>query len=465
MIRRGRRLLSRRRRRRISSRAGRRTVAPPFPKPIATVLVALGVTLLVVFIAANAGPRRRKSPDARVSWIEPSPRAPAPPKPPSVAPVEPPPVEPAPLWPVEPVAPPPPVEPVGPPPAASVELPPVEPVEPPSQPRGLSAADVARLIKYLDSKERARRQAAFEKLCSLGAQEKCAAHLLEKRKAILALLSRKGLGKAIRLLEYCARDLHKKRRAALAFISDGRKFTKQGGRGEVSRLVARVRSAYDVRHRIPRLSRGTARWVDRLFEYDAYLARLGRSLETDYARYRKILLLLKRAPLFVRNFPVSGGEFDLHAYNAKVMRINERVEFHVSRGERQGIRLTNRYRILLGLRALLINASLVGAARQHSREMKRLGYFSHSSPKAKYRTPWARAEVFGYPKGGCMGEGIALCGPSAAAAHACWLGSPPHHRNKLNPNYFDVGMGHSAGRWTEMFGGSTETAKKHGLRP
>ena len=324
---------------------------------------------------------------------------------------------------------------------------------------------MAKLIKQLDSNDKAVRQAAFEKLRSCGAQEKCAAYLLEKRKAIQALLSRKGLGRAIAKLQHLALDLHKKRRAALAFISDGRKFTKQRGHGQVSKLVARVESAYEAKYCIPRFSRSTARRVDRLFEYDEYLARLGRSQQADYAPYRKSLLLLKKAPLSVRNFPVSGGEFHLHAYNVKVMKIDERITFHLSKQERKAIRLTNTYRMIMGMRVLLIDASLVKAAQQHSREMKRLGYFSHTSPKAKYRTPWARAEVFGYPKGGCMGEGIALCGPSAAAAHACWLGSPPHHRNKLNPNYFDVGMGHSAGRWTEMFGGSTETAKKHGLRP
>jgi len=248
-------------------------------------------------------------------------------------------------------------------------------------------------------------------------------------------------------------------------MSDGKKFTKRRGYGQVSKLVARVRSAYEAKYYIPRLSRSTARWVDRLFEYDEYLARLGRSQPADYAPYRKSLLLLKKAPLSVRNFPVSAGEFHLDAYNVKVMKINERIRFHLSKQERKAIRLTNTYRMIMGMRALLIDASLVEAARQHSREMKRLGYFSHTSPRAKFRTPWARAELFGYQRGACMGEGIALCGKSAKAAHGCWLRSPPHHINKLNPNYVDIGIGHVAGRWTEMFGGSTNTAKKNGLRP
>jgi len=425
-------------------------------------LVALGAAFVAVFIAANAGPTKGKSPDTRVSWTEPSPEDLAPPKRPSVEPVKPPPIEPVKPPPVEPVEPPP-VEPVEPPPVEPVQPPPVEPVKPPSQPRGLSAAAVAKLINRLDSNDKALRQAAFEKLRSCGAQEECAAYLLEKRKAILALLSRKDVGRALAKLQHLALDLHKKRRAALAFISDGRKFTKRRGHGQVSKLVARARSAYEAEYHIPRFSRSTARWVDRLFEYDEYLARLGRSQRADYAPYRKSLLLLKRAHLSVRNFPVSGGEFHLHAYNEKVMKINGRVKFHLSREERRAIRLTNTYRMIMGMRALLINASLVEAARQHSREMKRLGYFSHTSPKAKFRTPWERAELFGYPRGACMGEGIAHCGRSAGAAHGAWLRSPPHHRNKLNPNYVDIGIGHVAGRWTEMFGGSTNTAKKNGL--
>ncbi|MFH1732587.1 MAG: CAP domain-containing protein [Planctomycetota bacterium] len=454
MARLGRRLLTARRGRRISSGARRRTVASPFTKPIITVSVALGATLVVVFIAANAGPTKGSLPDIGVPWNRPWSETPAPPKPPSVEPVKPPPVEP-----VKP----PPVELVKPPPVELVKPPPVEPVKPPSEPRGLSAADVAKLIKQLDSNDKALRQAAFEKLRSCGAQEECAAYLLEKRRAILALLNSEGLGRAIAKLQHLALDLHEKRRAALAFISDGRKFTKRRGYGQVSKLVARVESAYEVKYCIPRFSRSMARRVDRLFEYDEYLARLGRSQQADYAPYQKTLLLLNKAPLSVPNFPVSGGEFQLDAYNEKVMEINKRIRFHLSREERKAIRLTNTYRMIMGMRALLIDASLVEAARQHSQEMKSLGYFSHTSPTAKFRTPWARAELFGYQGGACMGENIALGARSGAAAYACWLRSPPHHRSMLNPNYFDIGMGHVAGHWTEMFGGSKNTAKRSGL--
>ncbi len=81
----------------------------------------------------------------------------------------------------------------------------------------------------------------------------------------------------------------------------------------------------------------------------------------------------------------------------------------------------NLSRILLGLRPLAIDLKLAAAARDHSSDMKRLGFFAHLSPVAGKRTPDDRARRFGTTGDG---ENIFHGSSDGRAAHDAWFRQP-----------------------------------------
>lgn len=115
------------------------------------------------------------------------------------------------------------------------------------------------------------------------------------------------------------------------------------------------------------------------------------------------------------------------------------------------LRLTNEYRMTMGLRALALDLNLVQAAAGHSLEMRKLRYFAHESPKAERRTPTQRATKAGF-KGSAVGENIAQGYRSPRAVHRGWLTSPGHHRNILDPDWERMGVANSSDYWTQVFG-------------
>ena len=72
------------------------------------------------------------------------------------------------------------------------------------------------------------------------------------------------------------------------------------------------------------------------------------------------------------------------------------------------LRLVNEQRRKHSLPELRWNATLAGMARQHSEEMMRLGYFSHTSPAPEYRTMQDRASVAGLSAYQRITENIAV---------------------------------------------------------
>ena len=75
--------------------------------------------------------------------------------------------------------------------------------------------------------------------------------------------------------------------------------------------------------------------------------------------------------------------------------------------------------------------------------MARVGYFEHES--ADGTAFWRRIEAF-YPQGNrstwSVGENLLYAMPDidAAAALQCWLDSPPHRANLLNPSWRELGV-------------------------
>ncbi|GIW70522.1 MAG: hypothetical protein KatS3mg102_0064 [Planctomycetota bacterium] len=123
-----------------------------------------------------------------------------------------------------------------------------------------------------------------------------------------------------------------------------------------------------------------------------------------------------------------------------------------TRLEVEQVRITNEYRMLMGLHALEIDPRLIESARGHSEEMTRLGYFAHESPVPERRTPSMRAQLAGYPGG--VAENISQGSPTPQATHEAWYNSSGHHRNILGASHQAMGAGLDGMHWTQNFGGT-----------
>ena len=104
----------------------------------------------------------------------------------------------------------------------------------------------------------------------------------------------------------------------------------------------------------------------------------------------------------------------------------------------------NRVRTQHGLVPLRLSSKLNAAASQHSREMARVGYFSHNS--ADGSAFWRRIQRF-YPANGygswSVGENLLWSSPDVTPQHALdmWLASPEHRANLLRGSFSRVGIG------------------------
>jgi len=135
----------------------------------------------------------------------------------------------------------------------------------------------------------------------------------------------------------------------------------------------------------------------------------------------------------------------IEAYNAEAARKAE-----LARGELENIAAVNAYRETLGLLPLEIDVRLVKAARGHSQEMARLGYFSHDSPTAGRSTFTDRMRLEGYQAGG--GENILQGAQTGQQAFWIWFESPGHHRNMAAADFQSIGVGQHGELWTQNFG-------------
>lgn len=121
----------------------------------------------------------------------------------------------------------------------------------------------------------------------------------------------------------------------------------------------------------------------------------------------------------------------------------------------------NAFRATHGLGQLRVSPSLAAAARAHSTQMARLGYFSHNSANGGSFS--SRISTY-YPARGyrswTVGENLLWASPDVGAARALrlWLASPPHRANLLNPSWREIGLSavHSS-RAPGVYGNSPTT--------
>ncbi|MFN2628279.1 MAG: CAP domain-containing protein [Gaiellaceae bacterium] len=104
----------------------------------------------------------------------------------------------------------------------------------------------------------------------------------------------------------------------------------------------------------------------------------------------------------------------------------------------------NATRVARGLVPLRISAGLSSAARQHSQEMARLGYFAHSSANGgSFEARIARSYPFGAAfRRWAVGENLVWEAPDLAASEALrlWMQSPEHRKNILDPTWTEIGI-------------------------
>ena len=103
----------------------------------------------------------------------------------------------------------------------------------------------------------------------------------------------------------------------------------------------------------------------------------------------------------------------------------------------------NALRVARGLTPLRVSPFLAAAARAHSTQMARLGYFSHNSANGGAFS--TRIATY-YPSRGyrswTVGENLLWASPDVGAVRALklWLASPPHRANLLNPSWREIGL-------------------------
>jgi uncharacterized protein YkwD len=102
-----------------------------------------------------------------------------------------------------------------------------------------------------------------------------------------------------------------------------------------------------------------------------------------------------------------------------------------------------------GLRKLRVNPRLATAARGHSLDMVRRGYFAHTGPSGD--TFVQRIRATGYLRsarrwlvGENLGWGWGASGSPGGIVKA-WMHSPEHRRTLLRPDYREVGVGVAQG--------------------
>ncbi len=222
---------------------------------------------------------------------------------------------------------------------------------------------------------------------------------------------------------------------------------------EVDRRVAHVRELWTgskTKLSVPTSLLDDARrfgWVTRV------LVEFGEKNPETESKVAWVAALPADGKLDLQSFAVTRQErVDQDLWN-RIEVFNQRLGKELSNEERAEFRITNEYRRMFNHRPLALNVRILAAARGHSEEMSKLGYFAHFSPTDGRKTPFDRMKLAGYAQG--ASENIALV-DGAEAAHGAWLRSSGHHRNLLMPTHTEFAVGNSGRYWTQNFGRANE---------
>jgi uncharacterized protein YkwD len=183
-------------------------------------------------------------------------------------------------------------------------------------------------------------------------------------------------------------------------------------------------------------------------------------------------------PLTFSNFAMDAEEAIRLPRDAKVLAYNERIwgalkppKKNRSKDEfsgpvqrfpkdpaREQVRVTNRYRIMMGIPALTWDPILQAATRMHSDYMERTGEFSHYEKDPGRKTPFDRMRLCGYTNG--ASENCSNGPSSPEAAHESWMSSSGHHRNLLKASHLQMASAGAGPYWTQNFGRGREAEEQ-----
>jgi uncharacterized protein YkwD len=119
--------------------------------------------------------------------------------------------------------------------------------------------------------------------------------------------------------------------------------------------------------------------------------------------------------------------------------LNSSARFAPRPDELAIVRVMNSVRANNGVGQLLVGRALSRAARSHSVDMARRGYFAHGPFVQRLRSFGVRASY--------IGENLASGSQplTAAAIVQMWLTSPPHRENLLDRGFTKIGVGTAGG--------------------
>lgn len=130
-----------------------------------------------------------------------------------------------------------------------------------------------------------------------------------------------------------------------------------------------------------------------------------------------------------------------------------------SRQQVEFARILNTARHVMGLAPLRLDERLSEAARGHSEEMRRMGYFAHESPVADHRTPAQRVRNADF-EGSFAGENIYANsgGGRPQSAYDGWWASDGHRFIMFadGPDTLGLGISGGATHWTMKTGRKSE---------
>lgn len=192
--------------------------------------------------------------------------------------------------------------------------------------------------------------------------------------------------------------------------------------------------------------------TDALVEIHDQLARFeGQTKEeaeeiTDDEREREALKLSYDGNTYMQAAAVLGT---VRAEVARLTAANEHNEASqwASNGQKEFATIISYERAVLGLTPLQLEEKLSKAATDHSKDMKSMGFFSHTSPVPGKASFTDRARKAGFT-GRASGECIAIVGTSASSAYGVWFYSDGHRHIMLGRGPNILGIGQVARHWT-----------------
>ncbi len=311
-------------------------------------------------------------------------------------------------------------------------------------------------VVALGNKDEAARTKALEDLKKLADTDKnlVISQLTSKLSELLEEIKKSPVLKAITTIDKLHEELRARRKEALRVIFDKNIYPDENhgivGQPTVDEYVNKVREIYktpikDVVNNDPKLRD----LVGRAREIQECLTLIGFDHGEGMIDLDTLLEALNSQINI--NTTLNANEMRIYTFSMKIKDYNELLSIPGKRNgeEKKVVTFTNEYRLMMGLPYLRIDRLIVKAARTHSYNMSKRGFFAHEDP-VDGTNPFKRMANAGYSDG--SGENIArgMFGPDGAFLG--WYNSSGHHRNMLSQIHTEIGVGVFDTFWTQNFG-------------